>query len=656
MENWMKRATELVAGLVLTNKGNPATIPYAPQKTAVSGREKPYFKRERPEKHGVSSMRLYKLLCELEAERRANVHSLLVIKDGAVVCECSHPGYSVNVRHLSHSMSKTVIGMATGLLVDDGKLSVETRVCELFPEYTARDPRFASITVEHLLTMTSGVKFSEAGSVTESDWLRAFFDSELGFEPGTCFRYNSMNSYVLSEIVSRLAGEPVLSFVGERIFKPLGIDNVFWELGPRGVEKGGWGLHLSAESWGRLGELMLGGGSFRGKRILSSDWVAKSTTTHAITDEHLGDFNYGYQLWTGRESGEFLFNGMLGQNVWVSPKNGIVAVITAGNNELFSQSPALSLVRKYLGDARLDTPSDKSGALLLREKEARFFETRHWIKPLEKRHGLKYALGLANARPFDTRWNALLGDYVLANNNQSVLPLFIRVLQNNYLGGIERLTLAREGELLVLTSREGGVDYRIPVGLYGFVTSDVDFNGEHYLVSAIAEAVETEDREPLFKIELLFPEMPNTRMMKLSLDGGRLTVRMTETPNERLALPLIDMLADLGKKASFALDFIEKQFGQDFIEKKFAEQFSPTLYAISAEDENFEARLAEENAAVAERLRTAKILTTLISKFIKPDDEEEAEKPQRRSLVSDFLGFFKGRRGGADAEAKRGEN
>lgn len=651
----MKRAAELVTGIALTNEPDPAVIPYAPQKIEVSGKEKKYFKRERPERRGVSSMRLYKLLCELEAERRANVHSLVVIKDGALICECSRPGYSPAVRHLSHSMSKTVIGMAIGLLVDEGRLSVEDRVADLIPEYTARDPLFADITVRHLLTMTSGVKFAEAGSVTESAWTRAFFESDVAFAPGSNFRYNSMNSYILAVIVSRVTGGSVMSFLRERLFAPLGIDNVFWESGPEGIEKGGWGLHLSAESWAKLGQLMLNGGTFGGARILSSEWVAASTTTHAVTDERLGDFNYGYQLWTGRESDEFLFNGMLGQNVWVCPRNGIVAVINSGNNELFSQSPALTIIRKWLGAEALATPCDRSGALLLRDKEARFFETRRGVKPLEKRRGLKYALGLAEARPYDARWDGVLGEYLFPRNNQSVLPLFIRAMQNNYLGGMESVSIAREGEHLVLTSREGGVDHRFAVGLYGYVTSELDFRGERYLLAAAGAACTDEAGNPVFKIELLFPEMPNTRTLTLArTEDGRLAVAMAEMPDEKLALPLLDMLADLGKRATFAIDFVEKRFGADFIEKKFAEQFSPTLIAIDAEDPERDARLAAENAAAEERARTAKTMVALLSRFLKTE-EDEPKQTQRRSLVSDFLGFFKGRRGAERDEAEEAE-
>ena len=112
MERWVKRTIELGTGLVFTGKSNPSVIPYYPQKTEISGPEEQYFRRTNPEKKGVSSGRLLAMLKALEREKRANIHSLVCVKGGEVICECSHPGYSVNTWHLSHSMSKTVTGIA----------------------------------------------------------------------------------------------------------------------------------------------------------------------------------------------------------------------------------------------------------------------------------------------------------------------------------------------------------------------------------------------------------------------------------------------------------------------------------------------------------------------------------------------------------------
>ena len=235
MERWVKRTIEFGAGLAFSGKSNPSVIPFYPQKTEISGDEEQYFRRVSPERAGVSSGRLLAMLKAFEKEKRSNIHEFICIKDGEVICECAHPGYSVNTWHLSHSMSKTVTGMAIGMLVDDGLLDISTPIHKLFPEYIYKDPKFEGITVKHLLTMTSGVRFAESGSVTATKWTDAYFAASCAFAPGTDFAYNSMNSYILARIVVKLTGKSMSEFLEERLFTPLGITNKFWEVSAEGV-------------------------------------------------------------------------------------------------------------------------------------------------------------------------------------------------------------------------------------------------------------------------------------------------------------------------------------------------------------------------------------------------------------------------------------
>ena len=563
---WKRRALELVTGLAFTNKKNPAVIPYSPAKTEISGLELKYFRRTTPERRGVSSKRIYKMLTELESNPRANLHNIMIIKDGEVISETSAPGYDVNIRHLSHSMSKTVTGMAIGILISEGRLSLHERLADIFPEYRFADKRFEDITVHHLLCMSTGIPFSELGTVTESEWTKAVFESKLSFAPGENFAYNSMNSYMLARIVVRTTGMSLMTFVNERIFRPLEIQNVFWEVGPEGIEKGGWGVHMSAESWAKLGVMMLSDGVFAGKQVLPRGWVRVSTKAHMQAPASAGDFNYGYQIWVGRENNEFLFNGMLGQNVWVCPRNNIVVSANCENNELFQKSAVLEILQKYLGGDISSDLYDTSAISALREKEKSFFSGRRFAKPREKKKGITYRLGLRNRMPFEHTWLKLLGTYTFAQNNHGILPLFIRAMQNNYTGGIESLSFEREGERLFMTSREGGVNYRLEIGLYEFRNTVLNFNGEKYIIRAVGEAVEDEDRHKIYKIELILPEMPNSRKIKCTFgDDGRLILRMTEVPNSKLAEPLVEGIYTTNPKLAFAVKMLERRLGDRFL-------------------------------------------------------------------------------------------
>ena len=627
MERWVKRTIELGTGIFFTGKGNPSVIPYYPQKTEISGAEEPYFHRTAPERKGVSSGRLLAMLKALERDRRANVHSLMCIKGGEVICECSHPGYDVNTWHLSHSMSKTVTGMAIGMLVDDGKLDLNTPVCEIFPEYQYKDPEFSKITVKHLLTMTTGIKFSEAGSVTESKWTEAFFSSSCAFTPGTDFAYNSMNSYILARVAVKISGKSLTDFLDERLFEPLGITNRFWERSAEGVEKGGWGLYLSAESWAKLGYMMLSGGSFDGRRVLSEEWVSASHKGHAKTPETIGRFDYGYQMWTAMDGDDYLFNGMLGQNVWVCPKNDLVVVILSGNNELFQNSPARSIIEKYLS---VDLANDLSESCFsgditdLRHAEKHFLESRHWVRPYSPRKGIGYRLGLRSQTPYPEEWNELVGKYHFTKNNVGIMPLVVRAMQNNLRSSLDGIEIARERDGIFLVYTEGGVPYRLEIGFEDFKESVIDLRGEKYIVKVIGEVMEDEDRNILYKLELLFPELPNTRMIKLSFtDDDKLLVRMSEMPNEKIAEVFLKEMNGGNPKMSAYMSLIDKRIGKNAAGKYMTDAFAPRLVGARIGSDSYTRIMEEERERQRLGERTSRIVGTIVEKLMREEEEDE---------------------------------
>ncbi|MFQ9396033.1 MAG: serine hydrolase domain-containing protein [Lachnospiraceae bacterium] len=106
------------------------------------------------------------------------------------------------------------------------------------------------LTVRHLLTMTSGVSFNETGAISGNDWVKGYLEAFCHHEPGTYFEYNSMNTYMLSAIITEITGETMLDYLKPRLFAPLGITRVFWETCPKGKNKGGWGLFLCCGGYG----------------------------------------------------------------------------------------------------------------------------------------------------------------------------------------------------------------------------------------------------------------------------------------------------------------------------------------------------------------------------------------------------------------------
>lgn len=648
MEKWKKKAVELVSNLALSYEKMPAVIPYEPQKIKLSEYEPKFFKRSAPESHGISSQRILKLLTALEAEPRANVHSIMIIKDYEVISEASRMGYSTSTAHLSHSMTKSVIGMAVGLLCDDGLLEVNTPIAPIFPELEPKDERFGSITVEHLLTMSSGISFSELGSVTETEWTKAYFESPMSFDAGSGFLYNSMNSYILARICDRILlqkrGISLTEFLRTRLFEPLGIRNYLWEKGPEGTEKGGWGLYMSLESWAKLGAMMLNYGVYSGRRILSREWVIESTSKKSITPENTGDFNYGYQLWVGREDSTFLFNGMLGQNVWVCPKNNIIAVLNSGNNELFQQSPALEIIKEYLGgELEENAPKIRANISALRAKEKSFFESRQWISPKPHLRGLAYFFGLKPSAPFDSAFKAILGEYTFAKNNQGLLPVFIRAMQNNYQGGLESFRFERYDELLRLTVTEGGESYSIDFGFYEYVSGTITPAGEKYAVSAMASVTENSLGEIEYNLELIFPEMPNTRRIVITLSEQLfISVSMSEIPDENVVERFIEEMPSMNSKSKFIFDLLEKNLGKNFIKTKLHELFAPQLIAVRTDAPEYADILAEENEKIERKIESSRLVRSLISGFIGTEEEKEKPKSLGGTIFSSILGMLFG--------------
>ena len=638
MEDFKKKGLELMVGLAVTEKARPEVIPYEPQKLFVSGPEAQYFRRRPGGKGGKYARTLINLLTALENERAANVHSIIVIKDGEAILDASAPGYNSNCAHLAHSMSKTITAIAIGILVDDEKLSLDEHIVDFFPELESADMRITAVTVEDLLTMKSSVPFGELGTVTSDSWCESFFLSELTEDPGTKFNYNSMNSYILANIAMRITGKSLTEFVTERLLSPLKIENFFWELSPEGAEKGGMGVYMSAESFAKIGVMLLNRGEFAGKRVLSENFVEKMLTTHSLAPLEKGAFNYGYHIWTSRTGDDFLLSGMLGQIVWVNPKNNLVVAVNSGNNEVFQDSATLGIVREHLSvldEGARATFKDKRE---LSAKVKKFFVDRHWIRPLVPKRSLLTYLGVKPSMPRDAAWDKITGEYAFPENNVSLLPLLVSVMQNNYSGGIERISLTYENDRLCLTSTEGGRTFNIPVGLYDFAPSVQNYDGEPYRVCAIAEAIEDEDRHPVYKIELVFPELPNTRIIKIYPTDNGIRMRLAETPNNAIAEKFIGSLMD-GRKYGFAMNMIERKVGEDFIEKKLESIFNPTLLAVNTALPNWESVLQGWNDQKNEQTeRSGRLVRTMVSKFVGEAALTKDTAAPKREKSESFLG------------------
>jgi CubicO group peptidase (beta-lactamase class C family) len=280
--------------------------------------------RARPASVGIDAAEILGFLDDVAAAG-LELHDLMVWRDGVVVSEGWRWPYSPDRQRMTHSMTKSITACAIGMLVDDERLSLTDTVASFFPEtQIAPDSATARMTVEDLLTMRSGQGGEVSGSIWRgitTSWIDEFFRIPLEYEPGTVHVYSSAASYMLSAIVTRVTGETIDAFLTPRLFAPLGITNVHWDLGPDGFNPGGNGVSFTTADGLKLGILHAQKGLWRGQRILSEAWVEQATRAHGVPD-------YGYHWVIG--DGYYAALGVFVQMVIVFPQaNAVIALNSA---------------------------------------------------------------------------------------------------------------------------------------------------------------------------------------------------------------------------------------------------------------------------------------------------------------------------------------
>jgi len=296
--------------------------------------------RTSPESVGLDPEALETLVAALEGIR--DLHSVMVLRHGAVVAEAWWRPYTAETPHLLFSVSKSVTATAVGLAIEEGLLGLDDRVIDLLPEDAPADPgpNLAAMRVRHLLTMTSGHAEDTIGLVDPEldghgvgeSWARTILAAPVAHEPGTRFVYDTGATYLLSAILQRLTGERLTDYLEPRLFAPLGIARPTWEQDPQGIDAGGYGLSLRTEELAAIGQLYLQRGLWEGRQILPESWVDAATSAQVASEMGTGpDWmqGYGFQFWRGRH-GSYRGDGAFGQFLLVWPEHDIVIAMTSG--------------------------------------------------------------------------------------------------------------------------------------------------------------------------------------------------------------------------------------------------------------------------------------------------------------------------------------
>jgi CubicO group peptidase (beta-lactamase class C family) len=308
----------------------------------------------------------------LRTQPELNVHSVLVVKDGALVYEQYLQGpderwgddlgvvqFDRESLHDMRSTTKSVVSALVGIAMGDGLIwGVDTPVIDLLPEHTMADREAKrSILLRHGLIMTAGLEWDESMPYTDprnsevqmlrsGDPIGCVLSRQLMAEPGSQFKYNGGLTELLAAVVRHATGQGLEAFATERLFAPLGIERFEWRRHANELPSAASGLRLRPMDLAKFGYLYLNGGQWNGRQILPASWVDESLREH-WTAEHFG---YGYQRWIPRFTAEgtpieaFNTSGLGGQCAFVFPTLGLVVVTTAGNyNQVESE-------RRYISD------------------------------------------------------------------------------------------------------------------------------------------------------------------------------------------------------------------------------------------------------------------------------------------------------------------
>ena len=550
---------ELVLNMILGKTGG-TRVDYFPQKPdfPFDAVYEQAFVRATPESQGISSDLFAALLRELDASKDTEMHHFMALRHGKVICECNFAPYPKGMWHITHSMCKSITGMAIGMLIEEEKLKLDENIYDIFSDHINAFSKIFRpvITVENLLTMTSGVTFNESGIVSGNDWLGSFLNASVNGKPGTEFQYNSLNTYVLSAIVTKRTGETLTEYLTPRLFGPLGITKYYWETCPKGITKGGWGLFLCAEDMAKLGQLYLQRGKWNGQQLVSEYWIEISTARHLKTQNDT--YGYGYQLWMEQRPGSFEYNGMLGQNVIIYPDMDMVLVTNAGNKEMFQDCIMLNIIRKYFpvnyhpADVLPENPLSYGllkrlcGELENGENNNRSTSLRGgWKRNVvsRRKHSDKkysYRISAAVDRPSDHHsfMRAVSGrTYVMEQQNIGIAPLFVQVFHNNMTDGISEISFTYDAGNFYVSFTEGEVIHKLPVGFGRAADGCVDLHGEHYLVATLGEFARDENDIPVLKLEVTFIEECVKRKAHIFFheDNG-IEIKWNETPGKKMIL------------------------------------------------------------------------------------------------------------------------
>jgi CubicO group peptidase (beta-lactamase class C family) len=275
-----------------------------------------------PEAQGIDSNDLIGLLDWIQTDQ-LDIHSILIMRHNNLVMEVNYPPFDRDDKQMQQSITKSVTSALVGIAIGEGKIkSASDPFLNYFQGVPVQNMGASKqkITIFDLLNMTSGLEmfdYKTMGGVPDA--VQVCLDKPMHFEPDAQFEYNPCNSVLLAAILQKTTGMTEFDYGMEKLFKPLGIKDVYWEAYSDGVTQGNTGLMLKPRDMLKFGMLYNQKGVWNGKQVVPADWIAATLV--------MNDNGYGYHWWQGFDG--IGAAGYAGQIIFIFPKQDIVIVITA---------------------------------------------------------------------------------------------------------------------------------------------------------------------------------------------------------------------------------------------------------------------------------------------------------------------------------------
>lgn len=291
-----------------------------------------------------SSKALYEFYKELEAHDIEN-HGLLIMQGQDVVYEKYAYPYSADMPHTLFSVTKSIVSTAAGFAIDEGLLSLNTKIIDVFPQYKAcKSHEWESLTLRSVLTMSSNKQFTFLQDMT-GNYVEMFMKAPFRKNKG--FLYSNNDAHIVAAAVEKMAGTSLVEYLTPRLFKPLGIKIPFWETNSIGECIGGTGCYLTLPDLVKICRCYADGGKYKGEQVIPEFWTREATKIQVPFKNDKGiEEGYGYLFWI--ENGVVCMSGMFGQRISYCPENDVVvgslnSCIKEGQNNLAIDSLAKKL-------------------------------------------------------------------------------------------------------------------------------------------------------------------------------------------------------------------------------------------------------------------------------------------------------------------------